>query len=457
MTSREMRSLAVLLTAALGLIVSGCPKNLNPDTPPPPSGTVLSKVGIECPFKVTASDPDFHRVSVRVDWDDGDTSDWSELFGSGDTITLGYAWPVPGDFRVSAQARDEKGAVSAWSNWHAIVIADTVELPPRAPRAPAGPDTGNVGSAYEFWTAGGDPNGDRILLQFDWGDGDTSVWSALVPESTRITMSHSWPMAGEYSVLARAKDEKGLVGEWSGVHIMAVIEDTVNRPPGIPLVPAGPDTGYVDSTYEFSTAGGDPDGDSILFQFDWGNGDTSAWSAPVPESTLVRMTHAWPAAGAYSLRARAKDAKGLASDWSDAHLLTVKGSIWHRMRMVGGPYLAADSSGFMIRVVNEGTTLDTVNWIAFVQAPDSAYMRELWVNGALRAGYPLPTGVPGIGPGDTAMVFPSFTVAPDMSEQVDLEFMKFYVDSLGDSALSHVDGKTFLFRFSDGSEITVRP
>jgi hypothetical protein len=452
-----MRSLAVVLTAALGLVVSGCPKNLNPDTPPPPGGTALSKVGIECPFKVTASDPDFHRVSVRIDWDNGDTSDWSELFRSGDSTTLAYAWPVAGDFRISAQARDEKGAVSAWSNWHAIVIADTVELPPGAPRAPAGPDTGYVDSTYEFSTLAGDPNGDRIRLQFDWGDGDTSDWGGMVAESTQVTMSHSWPSAGEYSVRARAKDEKDLVGEWSNVHTMVVVEDTVNRPPGIPLVPAGPDTGYVGSTCEFSTAGGDPNGDSIMFQFDWGNDDTSAWSAPVPESTFVRMTHLWPTAGGYSVRARAKDEKGLMSDWSDAHLLTVKDSLWQRLRMVGGPYLVADSSGFMIRVVNEGTTVDTVNWIAFVQTPDSAYMRELWVNGALRAGYPLPPGMPGIGSGDTAMVFPSFTVAPNMSEQVDLAFMKFYVDSLGDSALSHVDGKTFLFRFGDGSEITVRP
>jgi hypothetical protein len=322
-----MRILAVVLIAALGLAVSGCPKNLNPDTPPPPGGTVMSKVGIECPFKVTASDPDFHRVSVRVDWDDGDTSDWSELFRSGDTITLAYAWPVPGDFRVSAQARDEKGAVSAWSNWHAIVIADTVELPPGAPRAPAGPDTGYVDSTYEFSTVGGDPNGDRILLQFDWGDGDTSAWSALVPESTQITMSHSWLISGEYSVRARAQDEKGLAGEWSGIHMMVVTEDTVNRPPGIPLVPAGPDTGYVDSTHEFSTVGSDPNGDSILLQFDWGDGDTSAWSAPVPESTYVRMTHSWSVAGEFSVRARAKDVKELVSDWSGVHMLTVKDSL----------------------------------------------------------------------------------------------------------------------------------
>jgi hypothetical protein len=324
MTSREMRSLAVVLTAALGLAVSGCPKNANPDTPTPPTGTVLSKVGITCPFKVTASDPDFHRVSVRIDWDDGDTSDWSEMFRSGDTMTLAYAWPVAGDFRISAQAKDEKGAVSAWSNWHAVVIKDTVNVPPGMPSTPAGADTGYLDSTYEFSTRAGDENGDRLFLQFDWGDGDTSVWSNMVPESTAVTMSHAWFVPGEYSVVARARDQKGLVSGWSNVHIMVVIGDSVSRPPGIPLVPIGRDTGYVDSTYAFRTAGGDPNGDSIMFQFDWGNGDTSAWSGPVPESTFVMVTHSWTTVGDYLVRARAKDVNDLMSDWSGAHILTVK-------------------------------------------------------------------------------------------------------------------------------------
>ena len=322
-----MRSLAVALTAALGLFASGCQKNLNPDTPSPPTGTVSSKVGITCPFKVVASDPDFNRVSVRIDWDDGDTSDWSEMFRSGDTMTMDYAWPVAGDFRISAQAKDEKGAVSGWSNWHAVTIADTVNVPPGTPTMPAGPDTGYIDSAYEFTTLAGDPNGDRIRLQFNWGDGDTSDWSNMVPESTAVTMSHSWFLPGEYSVVARARDEKGLVSDWSNVHIMVVIGDSVSRPPGIPRAPFGPDTGYVDSTYGFLTAGGDPNGDSIMFQFDWGNGDTSAWGDPVPESTFVRMTHSWSGAGDYLIRARARDVHDLVSDWSDVHLLTIRDSL----------------------------------------------------------------------------------------------------------------------------------
>ena len=217
-----MRSLPVVLTAGLFLVMSGCSENANPDTPPPPDGAVISKVGVNCTFKVSASDPDFNRVSVRVDWNDGDTSDWTDWFGSGGTTTLGQVWSLPGDYKISAQAKDEKGAVSLWSNWHAITVADTVNVPPGLPSVPAGPDTGYVDSTYEFTTLAGDPNGDRIFLQFDWGDGDTSDWSAMVAGSTQVTMSHAWLAVGEYSVTARARDEKGLVSDWSNVHILTV-------------------------------------------------------------------------------------------------------------------------------------------------------------------------------------------------------------------------------------------
>jgi hypothetical protein len=327
MINRKMRTSVVILTAALFLVMSGCSKNANPDTPPPPGGSVISKVGMNCRFKVMASDPDFNRVSVRIDWNNGDTSDWSEMFRSGDTMTLEYAWSTAGDFKISAQAKDEKGAASLWSNWHAVTIADTVNIPPGLPSEPAGPDSGYVDSAYDFSTLARDANGDRIRLQFNWGNGDTSDWSGMVPESTQITMSYAWPVPGEYSVAAHAMDERGLVSDWSNVHIMVVVGDPVSRPPGIPLVPIGPDTGHVDSTYEFWTAGGDANGDSIMFQFDWGNGDTSTWSAPVPESTFVTMSHSWPTVAACSVRARARDTKDLLSDWSDVHILTVKDSL----------------------------------------------------------------------------------------------------------------------------------
>ncbi len=65
--------------------------------------------------------------------------------------------------------------------------------------------------------------------------------------------------------------------------------------------------------------------------------------------------------------------------------------------------------------------------------------------------------MPGTGPGDTVKFEEPVTIAPDMSQMVDLSFQDFHVDPLGGDPPADVHGDTFEFRFSDGSEITVIP
>jgi hypothetical protein len=132
-------------------------------------------------------------------------------------------------------------------------------------------------------------------------------------------------------------------------------------------------------------------------------------------------------------------------------------SFRNQLRMVGPPQVAQDSSGFKITVVNDGATDDTVKWIRFVQSPDSAYMRSFAINATLWGGFPLVPPQPGIGQNDTVSVIPPYPIKPNMSEQVEFMFQEFRKDQPGDSVLSHINGKTFRFRFNDGSEIEARP
>ncbi|MEO0078419.1 MAG: hypothetical protein ABIK86_05415 [candidate division WOR-3 bacterium] len=217
------RYLLLPMTATLFLL-AGCTQNLNPDTPPPPLGPSLSRVGTTCRFKITARDPDFDQVSVRVDWDDGDTTDWTEPFRSGDTVTLEHVWATAREYKVSARARDENGALSLWSNWHEITIEDTVNLAPGTPTTPAGPDSGLVDSVYSFTTVTTDPNRDRVRYRMSWGDGDTTVWSDLIPENTEATFTHSWALPGVYLIQAQARDDKGLESGWTTPHVFVVTD-----------------------------------------------------------------------------------------------------------------------------------------------------------------------------------------------------------------------------------------
>jgi prepilin-type N-terminal cleavage/methylation domain-containing protein len=133
-------------------------------------------------------------------------------------------------------------------------------------------------------------------------------------------------------------------------------------------------------------------------------------------------------------------------------------SFWNKLRMVGAPTLNGDSSGFLINVVNDQPDDVIISSLAFFATPESAYMRDFRINSD-HAGYPTADGLAGTGPGDTVNFTP-VTIAPDGSELVELYFADFYVQEVINpppGTKANVHGKTFLFRFSDGSEITVNP
>ena len=82
-------------------------------------------------------------------------------------------------------------------------------------------------------------------------------------------------------------------------------------PPDTPSALVGPSSGACDSLYRFTTSAADPDEDSIAYRFDWGNGDTSAWTGSVASGESAGAEHAWYFARACSVKAQAKDAHGV--------------------------------------------------------------------------------------------------------------------------------------------------
>jgi len=134
-------------------------------------------------------------------------------------------------------------------------------------------------------------------------------------------------------------------------------------------------------------------------------------------------------------------------------------SFWNKLRMVGSPKVDGNRNGFLISVINDQASVDTISWLSFFHTPDSAFMRDFTVNGIHPLGYPVADGGSGTGPGDNVNFAP-VTIAPNGTQVVDLYFAYFFKQEVinppaGDTF--YVGGKTFQFRFSDGSEITVNP
>jgi hypothetical protein len=324
--------------------------------------------------------------------------------------------------------------------------------PPDVPAAPTGTDYCFKDSTYAFTAVASDPDGDSIAFRFDWGDSTTSHWEGWFASGETVAFTHAWSDTGNYEVRVSAQDKRPLTSNSSEGHKVLV---ALRRGPDAPARPLGPDSGYQDSSYEFQTSASHPDSTFVAIRFAWGDGDTSDWTSFWYQNAPVQMEHAWSAPGTYEVTAQAKDVGEVMSLWSSPHAIIIRQS--GRLRQVGQTFLPLDSSGFLIRVVNDGAEEVTTSWLEFSDTPDSAYMRDFRID-ADRCGYPIPDGMPGTGLGDTVYFTAQMTVAPDMSQIVELYFAAFFDREFYPPGTTiNVHGKTFEFRFSDGSVITVRP
>ena len=79
----------------------------------------------------------------------------------------------------------------------------------------------------------------------------------------------------------------------------------------------GPDSVLIDkiNTYQANTT--DPDGDMLFFLFSWGDDTFSEWIGPVESGETVKDRHIWTEKGDYEIKVKAKDDRGVQSEWSE--------------------------------------------------------------------------------------------------------------------------------------------
>jgi hypothetical protein len=204
------------------ILIPGCrKKNRPPYTPCSPSGSTIGVVYALYRFGTRAIDPNGDSIAIRFDWGDGDTSKWSDLVESDEALAMLHSWSVPANYNVKVQAKDKN---ELYSKWSLPLIIEIAENQPLVVSTPSGPLTGSVNTSYQFSCLAIDPYGDDVAIRFDWGDGDTSTWSNLVPSCSLVTMSHSWHTLDTFQIKAQAMDKEGFTSEWSLPHSIEIIE-----------------------------------------------------------------------------------------------------------------------------------------------------------------------------------------------------------------------------------------
>jgi hypothetical protein len=111
-----------------------------------------------------------------------------------------------------------------------------------------------------------------------------------------------------YYIAAKAYDYSDNESGYSDeiVHTIA----SQNHNPNTPSTPSGPSSGLIQTTYSYNTSGSDPDGDSLEYRFDWGDGQISGWGG------ASSRTHSWAVADNFCVKAQARDPHGATSEWS---------------------------------------------------------------------------------------------------------------------------------------------
>ncbi len=100
--------------------------------------------------------------------------------------------------------------------------------------------------------------------------------------------------------------------------VIVDIMPTTNLPPGIPEPVQGPSAGMTSISYPYWVAPvSDPNGDTVSYLFDWGDGSNSGWISS------NASTHAWTTAGIYAVKVKAKDTHEAESNWSAPLTVTI--------------------------------------------------------------------------------------------------------------------------------------
>jgi len=211
---------------AVGLILSSVCKNANqiPNKPEMPSGPSPVLVNVDYSFSSSAIDNDEDAVRIRFDWGDSDTSDWSELAGSGAIVFQSHSWSAVDTYFIHAQAKDSKDNLSDWSDSKMVIVV--TNIPPNTPSTPIGEDTGYTNAPYSFYSKATDPSNDSIAIRFDWGDGTISNWSNFTKSGDSVFMNKAYSAHGSYLIKAQTKDINGDTSGWSNAHSIIIQSGT---------------------------------------------------------------------------------------------------------------------------------------------------------------------------------------------------------------------------------------
>jgi RHS repeat-associated protein len=176
-----------------------------------------------------------------------------------------------------------------------FLVTESGGTPNQAPTArPGGPYNGAVAQMLTFnGSASSDPDaGDTLTYAWSFGD-NTAAGSGA-------TVQHAYQAAGTFPLALTVTDSKGAT-HTAATTVTIVNAGPTNRPPV--AAPGGPYSGQAGRAIAFDgSASSDPDGDTISYAWNFGDGPETAAG--------VRVEHIYQTSGAFTATLTVTDAHG---------------------------------------------------------------------------------------------------------------------------------------------------
>jgi hypothetical protein len=110
-----------------------------------------------------------------------------------------------------------------------------------------------------------------------------------------------------------ADNDMVYVHGWSGkVNLLTFKDD--NDSPSAPTI-NGPTSGDKGTEYNYTFSSTDPEGGSLYYYIDWGDGSIENWIGPYTSGQNIIVGHTWTKQGSYTVKAKVKDTNNGASYW----------------------------------------------------------------------------------------------------------------------------------------------
>ena len=170
-----------------------------------------------------------------------------------------------------------------------------------------GPYEGDIDEEIEIT---GSADDGKTPYTFEWdldNDGEFD-------DATGAEITHAWDQKGSYVIKLKVTDDDDKTAEDYAVVEIAKGE---NNPPNKPSKPEGPRRGRTGTICRYNSSTTDPDGDPVMYFFDWGDGTNSGWLGPYNSGVVCETSHKWSSHGSFSVRVKAQDTNFEESEWSD--------------------------------------------------------------------------------------------------------------------------------------------